>query len=247
MKRALVLKGGTMKGAFVVGALKAIHNKLEPGYFDAIFSTSVGVFEQAFFASGQVYFMENTWKEYVHGRQLINPFINPFNPLRGRAILDLDYLVDLFQSNKSKLDIPAMKNSPYKLINFVMDYETGEIVAMDLKENDVFQVMKATCALPYAYPKKVMINGRRYLDSWIAPNEKFKKVLEKELAEYDEVIAIVNNEHFDEVLGDLPNYIIRPSIMPLLYSFDTNRERLTKTIEQGEIDAGKYLNSLSNP
>ncbi len=224
----------------MVGALKTIYEKLGPNYFDAIFSTSVGVFEQAFFASGQIHFMENTWKEYVHGTQLISLL----NPLRGRPILDLDYLVGLFQSDKSRLDVSTMRNSKYKLTSFVMDYETGEILGMDLKENDVFQVMRATCALPYAYPKKVMINGRRYVDSWSAPNEVFQKVLAKHLEEYDEVIAIVNNSHFDQVLGDLPDFIIRPSRMPLTAPFDTNQKRLIATIKQGEKDAEKFILSL---
>src|SRR3989338_236990 len=125
-KRALILKGGTMRGAFVVGALKTVHRLLGVDYFDAIFATSVGVFEQAFFAANQPDIMENTWREYVHGKQLIN-FTNPF---RGKPILDLDYLVDLFQSDKSRLNINAMRNSRPQLFTFVTDYEKKEPTLM---------------------------------------------------------------------------------------------------------------------
>src|SRR3989344_782179 len=185
-KRALMLNGGTMRGAFLVGALKVIHEKFGQDYFDVIFSTSVGVFEQAFFASGQIYFMENTWKDYVHGRQLINPH----NLFKGKPILDLDYLVDLFQSEKSMLDIEAMKKSKPKLFTFASNYETKQPELIDLKENPIFDVMKATCALPYVYPKKVFVNNKRYVDGFLSSPPVFKKFIHDTLSNYDEVLVV---------------------------------------------------------
>ena len=38
-KRALILKGGTMQGAFIVGAMKTVDRMLGMDYFDAIFAT----------------------------------------------------------------------------------------------------------------------------------------------------------------------------------------------------------------
>lgn len=241
-RRALVLKGGTMQGAFIVGALQTIHENIKPGYFEAIFSTSVGVFEQAFFASGQTFFMENTWREYVHGRQLINFF----NLFKGKPILNLDYLEELFKSEKSKLDIEAMRRSPYELKTFVLECETGEVVVKDLKRGDVFQTMKATCAVPYLYNRKVVIDGRRYLDGWVATNDNFHRVMKKALEDYDEVVAIVNNTRFDNVLRDIPDFIIRPSGMPLKSKIDTNRGRLIATIEQGKKDALSFVKTVDS-
>ena len=225
-----------MRGAFLVGALKKFYQELGPNYFDAIFATSVGVFEQAFFASGQIFTMENTWREYVNGRKLINPL----NPIKGRAILDLDYLTDLFQSEKSMLDVKAMKDSHPKLITFITKYDTREPIAVDLKTENVFEVMKATCALPLIYPRKVMIEGSRYVDSWMASQEKFKEVLREKLKDYDEIVAVVTYTHYDKVLGDIKK-ILRPKKMPLWGAFDTNKKRLIQTIEQGEKDATEFL------
>src|SRR3989344_1338405 len=122
-----------MRGAFLVGALKKIYERLGNEHFDVIIASSVGVFEQAFFAAGQIDIMENTWREYVSGQQLIN-FLNPF---RGRPILDLDYLIDLFQSKRSMLDLDAFGNSKAKLLTAVTDYKTREPRFLYLKE-DVF-------------------------------------------------------------------------------------------------------------
>ncbi len=227
-----------MRGAFIVGALQTFYEKLGPSYFDAIFATSVGVFEQAFFASGQIFFMENTWREYVHGFQLINPF----NPLRGRAILDLDYLVELFQSDRSRLDVEAMKASNLDLFTFITDAVTKEPVCINLKEHNVFEIMKATCALPVIYPKKIYIDGRRYVDSWLAPQQKFKATLVKALEGYDEVIGIVNYQNHDKELDRMLGCVLRPSHMPLKGVLDTHQDRIIATIEQGKKDALEFIN-----
>ncbi len=224
-----------MRGAFIVGALKTIHNKLGTDYFDTIFSTSVGVFEQAFFAAGQPDTMENTWREYVTGRQLIN-----FNNIwKRKPVLDLDYLVDLFQTDKSLLDVENLKSSKLQLFTFVADYETRESVLLDLKGNPIFDTMRATSALPIFYPRKVIINGRRYVDSTRVTKNKLQKSIEETLKGYDEVLAI--SAYFrDPDLKGIRN-IIKPSKMPLWGALDTNRKRIIQTIEQGEKDAERFI------
>lgn len=224
-----------MKGSFLVGVMKSIHSSLGLNYFDTIFSYSVGVFEQAFFASGQIETMEKTWCEYVHGTQLINYL----NPLRGRPILDLDYLVDLFQSEKSLLDVSALNQSNTKLVAFVTDHETKLPTTLNLQEHDVFDVMRATCALPFFYPKKVLIKDKRYVDGWVSPVDKFRKFLENQLSGYDEVIGIITAPT-DKRLEGLAK-VIRPTDVHLRGSLDTNRERIIKMIRQGEFDGNNFI------
>ena len=234
-KRALLLTGGTMRGAFIVGALKSVYKLLGVNYFDAIFSTSVGVFEQAFFAAGQPNIMENTWREYVHGRQLIN-FMNP---LKGKPILDLDYLVDIFQSDKSRLNISAMQKSHPKLFTFVADYETKEPALIDLKNGSIFDIMRATSALYFFYPKKVVINNKRYVDSNIVSPDKLQEFIKDSLKGYEEII-IISTSPKDNGLNGIIN-IIKPSKMPLWGALDTNKNRIIQTIKQGEIDTEKFI------
>ena len=243
-KRALILKGGTMRGAYTVGALKIFHKILGVDYFDLILATSVGVYEQAFFASGQIYFMENTWKEYVSEHKLLNIF----NPLKGKPILDLDYLVGLFQSEESMLDLEKMRNSHPRLLAFVTDYENRKPTTMDLKNGPIFDIMRASCALPYIYPKKVLINGKRYVDSWMAKKEDFTIAIEEALDGYDEVFAISCFSK-DTALTSVKTKkitVLYPSKMPV-GTFDTNRRRLIETLAQGEKDAEKFIieNKLS--
>ena len=240
MKRALVLQGGTMRGAYLVGAMKKIYELLGLNYFDTILATSVGVFEQAFFAADQPDIMENTWLKYVHGRQLINIF----NPLKGKAILDLDYLVDLFQSDKSLLNLQALKNSKPNLLTFIADYKTREPKIVNLKEAPVFDLMRATCALPIIYPRKVLIDGKRYVDCWMAPKDKLRAVLHENLKDYNEVLAITAYKKPD-LLADIQN-VIKPTRSFLWGAFDTSQSRIIKTIKQGEIDTEKFIKTHPN-
>ena len=234
IKRALLLCGGTMRGAFFVGVMKSIYRLLGVDYFNTIFSTSVGVFEQSFFASKQSDVMENTWREYVHGRQLINYS----NPVRGKPILDLDYLVGLFQTNKSLLNVTELKRSSVNLFTFLTDYDTKMPVMMNLKNGNIFDLMRATCALPILYPKKIIIDGKRYVDGSLANVTDLGDILNSNLCEYDEVVTVIGYRQDNRLEGF---NILKPSRMPLLCSLDTNRDRIIQTIRQGEIDAVNFI------
>jgi predicted patatin/cPLA2 family phospholipase len=146
MKRALIIRGGSMKGAFSVGVLVEFYRLgFGADKFEAIYSNSVGIFQQAFFSSGQIENMEKGWRDYVTGKQLIHYK----NVLQKRAYIDLDYLIDLYKSDKCYLDLETLKNSKPQLYCIVTDYETKEPVVLDLKKYDVFEVMRATCAVPF--------------------------------------------------------------------------------------------------
>lgn len=236
-KKALILQGGTMRGAFFVGALKKINELLDLNYFDAIFSSSVGIFEQAFFVANQPEIMENTWREYVHGDQLIN-FLNP---LKGKPILDLDYLIELFKSDRSFFDLTKFTKSYPSVFTLLADYKTHELKVVNLKTGkDIFQIMKAACAIPFLYPMPVLIGGRRYIDSMVAPKNQYRKTLSEALAGYDVKVAITAYGVDDK---RLPSglQLITPSKMPLYHKLDTNRRRILETIKQGELDTEKFI------
>ena len=229
-----------MRGAFLVGVMKSIYHSLGTGYFDSIFSYSVGIFEQVFFAADQPKTMEKTWREYVHGNQLIN-FSNPF---RGKPILDLDYLVDIFQSEKSFLRTENILASKANLFVFLTDYVSRQPKVLDIKEYNVFDVMKAACALPIIYPKPVLLNGRRYVDGWLSPIKPFRELFKGVTKDFDEILAVISYPKHARVDGLAR--VISPSKMPLLGMMDTNQERIIATIKQGEIDGQRYIQSIVN-
>jgi len=159
-KRALIVGGGGLRGAYAVGVLRKIYDYGGPDLFDTIYTVSVGVYASTFFLAHQVETMENTWKYYVHGSQLIN-FANI---LKGEPILGLDYLESIFKSKRSYLDVDKVINSKQNLYYVLTDYDTGKPEYFNAKSHYIFDMMKASSALPCVYPKPIIIKGRRYFD-----------------------------------------------------------------------------------
>ncbi|MBI4085189.1 MAG: patatin-like phospholipase family protein [Candidatus Liptonbacteria bacterium] len=232
-KRALILRGGTIEGAFAAGAIKFLHKKFGPDYFDVIYSTSVGVFEQAFYAAREPHVMENIWRNDIYGNKLINFF----NLFKGRPILNLDYLIRLFQSEDSRLNLKTLYASKAQLLCVVTNYNTREPAIINLKSEEIFKIMRATCALPFLYTNKIYIDGVRYIDGGLSIGKAFDSIIKKLDAEgFSEIIVVVSKKNLIKASSSIVK-ILEPSKMPLFYQFDTNRKRIIRTIEQGFNDA----------
>ncbi|MEK7113923.1 MAG: patatin-like phospholipase family protein [Patescibacteria group bacterium] len=241
-KRALIIRGGAMKGAFTAGVMCTLHEKLGVNYFDAIYSNSVGVFGQAFFASNQPDLLEGIWREYVHDKKLINFS----NILESKPILNLDYLVNLFRSKDTLLNVEQIKKAKPELFCILSNYETKQPEIFNLKEEDLFQIMLATSAVPILYNKKIFINGIRYHDGSLTVKKIMDKLIIKLLdSGYGEVIVKINRKGaFKSKNSKI--FIIEPSKMPLYHHLDTNQKRILETIEQGKSDALQFLKDKLN-
>lgn len=158
-KTALVVEGGGLRGAFVVGALRVLLERLGPDYFDAIHAVSSGVFAATYYISNQGTEMETTWRDRVCGSQLVNYA----GIISGKPILRLDYLIDLFRG-PVRLDVDAVMRARPSLEFVLTDFQTGDPAYFDAKRKDLFDLMRASSALPRVYPLPVMIDGKPYYD-----------------------------------------------------------------------------------
>lgn len=230
-----------MKGAFSVGAVEILYKSLGPDYFDVIYSNSVGIMQQVFYASKQIENMLKGWTECVWGKQLIR-FSNVFH---HKPIVNVDYLIGLYRSDKCHLDLEALKKSRADLYCVVTDHATHKPVTLNLKKEDVFQVMRATCAVPILYHEKIYIGGRRYHDGSLTINKMFDQLVNQLLQDgYEEVVIVVNRKGL-LYYHDPRVQVIEPSSMPLRSNLDTNRNRIHATIEQGREDARYFLTKMN--
>lgn len=234
MRRALVLLGGTMKGAYLAGVLSAFGENLPSDFFNSIYSRSVGVGQGVFYVAEQTDVMQKLWRDKVTGRQLIN-FFNIFS---RKPIIDLDYLVNLIKAN---LNYEKVIKSNTNQFCFATEVDSRMPVMFDLKKNDMFEVMKATCALPFIY-RKVRIGDSYYMDGAWAKSEKWNDEMNKIYEKYDEILVIINKNSDMKYIPYSPKLkIIKTSHMPLWYPFDTNQSRISATIDQGRADAIEFL------
>jgi predicted patatin/cPLA2 family phospholipase len=157
VRTALVVEGGGLRGAFPVGVLQVLLARFGADAFDGIFAVSSGVFASTFFIAGQGAEMESIWRDRVCGNQLVDHR----NWFTRQPVLRLDYLIELFKG-PARLDLDRVMNSRPFLEYVLSDYDTGRSVYVDAKRDDIFDLMRASSALPHIYPLPVRIAGRSY-------------------------------------------------------------------------------------
>ena len=159
IKTALVVEGGGLRGAFPAGVLQVLLARFGADAFDGIFAVSSGVFASTFFVTGQGATMEEIWRNRVCGNQLVDHR----NWLTRAPVLRLDYLIDLFKG-PTRLDLDLVMSSRPYLEYVLTDHRTHQPVHVNAKSADIFDLMRASSALPYVYPLPVTIGARHFYD-----------------------------------------------------------------------------------
>jgi predicted patatin/cPLA2 family phospholipase len=158
----LVLEGGGLRGAFVAGALAELEGS--PNLrFSHIFATSAAAASAAYLIAGQIDRALAIWRDRTHGAQLISPR----HLLRGRGLMDIEGLVEVFQGELA-LDARELSRSATALYVAVTNCNTGAADHVAATQSNLFQLLKATMALPVVYGRVVQVEGVPYIDGGIA-------------------------------------------------------------------------------
>ncbi|GAB3892990.1 hypothetical protein GCM10028803_06610 [Larkinella knui] len=174
--RALVLGGGSLKGAFQAGAIQAI---LETGFEpEVIYGVSVGSLNAAFLVheAGKQFAEHGAvdWKKA--GRQLIEFWIrNITRPedvaiVRPRFMMGYNTLLSRFDGLldnaplqallKTHIKLPILVNSPIKLKVGAVDIIKGDMVYTSNDDESILDYVIASSSLPFLMPA-VCIGGDR--------------------------------------------------------------------------------------
>lgn len=174
-KTVLYLGGGVMSGVFGAGILTALQEANTYDKIEAIYSSSAGAFNAAYFlarqsALGSRIYWEDLIKDFIHPWKIIsgtaqrfwNRYISPVRNERFHNVIDIDYLMAVVQ-NKKQLDIEEIGKQKIPFFIKVLDIKTGEVIYLDGKQNTI-KTLKATAnAVPY-----YAANGLEYIDGEIA-------------------------------------------------------------------------------
>ncbi|RDB05026.1 patatin-like phospholipase family protein [Runella aurantiaca] len=194
--KALVLGGGSLKGAFQVGVIQAI---LESGFEpEMIYGISVGSLNAGFLvnAAGKQHIEEKTIDWPGISRQLIEFWIkNITHPedialVRSRLTLGIDTLMSRFDGLldttplhtliRKNLDEFILKNSPVKLKVGAVDVVSGKMVYATPEDESFLEYIMASSSLPTLMPA-IHIKGQRkaaYLDGGLRVVAPLKAALE---------------------------------------------------------------------
>ena len=174
MSLAIAIEGGGLRGAFAVGVLEQLAKVLEQPVAHVL-ATSSGAPNAAYFATGQIADGVRIWEQRTHGSQLVD-FANL---MRTEPVMKIDDLVAVFR-NEIPLDADKLRASETSLHIAVTDVESGDGRVVRATPDNVFSLLQAAMAIPFAYGKVVDVEDHRYIDGGFRAPLPIREALELE-------------------------------------------------------------------
>jgi predicted patatin/cPLA2 family phospholipase len=161
-KTAIVVEGGAMRGVFTVGALDVfLENDFHP--FDLALGVSAGACNLASHLARQ----EGRNRRAYFDLMTTRHFIDPLRALRGRSIVDLDWLWDELAA-REPLGVAAIVAGRTEFVVVGTCGVTGNAVYLRPTAENMFEALKGSCALPMLYRPTVLVEGSPVLDGGVA-------------------------------------------------------------------------------
>jgi len=160
---ALVIEGGAMRGVISAGMVSALERLGMAGAFDAVYGSSAGAINGAYFLAGQAAVGTRIYYEDINNRH----FIDLRRAVRGRAIVDLGFLLDDVAVHRKRLDVGRLLDSPARLSVIATDVETEAAATLGGfgVPARLFSALRASATMPVIAGAPHIHEGRRYLDA----------------------------------------------------------------------------------
>lgn len=229
MKRALVVEGGAMRGVFAAGVLDKF---MEQDFYP--FDFAVGVSAGATNLSTYVSKMHGLSKTIILQYATKREFFSPLRFIKGGHMTDVHWL---WHHSKKSLGITGpVKGARMPVYVGITNVETGECEYLQATEENVDDLMVASCALPTAFREQPIINGKRYVDGGVADAIPVKQAYEMGARD----ITVVLSQ---------PKGFIKPdvkSVWLMEKMYGTQPALLNKILQRATI-YNETLSFLSNP
>lgn len=238
-----VVQGGGMRGTYSIAALAELEAQGYTNRFEAIYGSSAGALNGAYFLASQAGDGVGIYVDYLSGKQFINP-------ARISPIIDIDYLVDDVLQQKVPLNQAAVVTSPTDLIIFLTNALTGEGERFHARDAGVplMELFRATAALPIVFGREIEVNGQKYSDGGLFDQVPLQEAMDDG---WQNILVILTRPISHEVKPATPlkrwfaKALARiaghsPGVVRLLGS---NRERMKRVMA---IVSGQYTDVPSN-
>lgn len=163
---ALVVEGGAMRGVISAGMVWALEDLGLVDAFDAVYGSSAGAINAAYFLGGRAGVGTTIYYEDINSVK----FIDLARPLRGRPIVDLAFLLDDVAMHRKQLPFDRVLASASPLTVVATDVDAG--VARALRSfasaTDLAAALRASSTMPVVAGGPHPFGGRRYLDASIS-------------------------------------------------------------------------------
>lgn len=254
-KYALVLAGGGTKGAYQIGALKALK---ELGIeIEAITGASIGAINGAIVAQGDLDRLEDLYNHIkledilelsdknkidsdgdIFSSKNVYKLMREIVKKKGISNLalrkTLDKYLDVDKLYKSKID--------FGLVTYDMKSKDGkELFKSDINKDEMIDYLLASAAFPIFKPQE--IKNKKYLDGGIADNMPISLLLKKG---YTNIIVIDISG-----MGRIKRNVYKGGTFKIIKpredlgsTFDFNHNNISKNIKLGYLDTMKAFHKL---
>ena len=188
-KIGLVVQGGGMRGVYSMGALAALEEMGFGQCFDHVAGSSAGALNGAYFITGQAGYGVETYVNYLTHKNFVNPF-------RVNKVMDIDYLVDHIGKKARRLDIEKLLSANTMLHIPLTEFSNGKAryVTNRTQGIDLWEVFRASAALPILYNKPVKVGDRLYVDGSLSDRVPVRRVVDHG-CQYIVVILTMPHSH----------------------------------------------------
>jgi predicted patatin/cPLA2 family phospholipase len=163
---ALAVEGGAMRGVISAGMVTGLEEMGLAGAFDAVYGSSAGAINAAYFLAGQAAVGTTIYYEDINTRD----FIDHWRPLRGQPIVDLSFVIDEVMTRRKPLDVARVLASPSPLSVLATDVVTGRSAALSgfTSAADLFSALRAGATMPVVAGTPFAHRESRYVDASLA-------------------------------------------------------------------------------
>lgn len=254
----LVLEGGGAKGAYQIGAWKALK---EAGVkIKGIAGTSVGALNGALICMGDIETAENLWKNISYSKimsvddEVVEKVFQhkkiSREELRGMTErlagggLDVTPLKELIAQS---IDEEKIQNSPIDLYVLTFSVDEFRELDIDIKEAEPELIKDYLLASAYVFPifKNEKLHGKTYIDGGAINNVPLGSLIQRE---YKDIIVIrifgIGREKKVKIPEDTTVHTVAPGVN-LGNILDFNPKMSKRNMERGYYDTMRMLYGLA--
>lgn len=255
-KIGIVTSGGGMSCSYSVGVLLALVEKYKFTNPYVVIGGSGSTGTLAYYVAKQYPQIKNIWENLLSTKKFIS-FARP------QRIMDIDYLIDEVFKKQEPLDTKTINNSDISFFVAVTSLETGKLEYYSNKDGlDIFELLRASSAIPVAFNKPVLIKGNKYVDGDVG--DSLSSNIKKAKDEGAEIVIAIDSTNKSKIinffikiwslfqnknfrkgfyiyhtkhLNNGPKTIfIKPTTTLATTTLDNDREHIVKTINIGYND-----------
>ena len=152
-----------MRGVVSAGMLRALEHLGLLATFDAVYGSSAGAVNGAFFLASQAAYGITIYFEDINNSR----FISLGRGVTRRPVMSLDYLLDEVMVRRKPLDWRAVLDSSVELKVAASSLEDLRVLLLaDFRDRDhLFAALRASSSVPLIAGPPAEVDGERYLDA----------------------------------------------------------------------------------